>query len=101
MIQPLQWKEYYKAVIFLCKILLLFPLFSQRSDGDLSSTIGSSSFGGTGGRVSILLFFEVQAHTGDESNCIIVFDVFDTEFLVWFFFVDIWKVDLLPQSTLP
>lgn len=82
MIQPLQGKKYYEAVIFLCKILLLFPLFSQRSDGDLSSTIGSSSSGGTGGRVSILLFFEVQAHTGDESNCIIVFDVFDTEFLV-------------------
>lgn len=101
MIQPLEWKKYYKAVTFLCKNLLLFSLFSQRSDGDLSSTIGSSSFGGTGGRESILLFFEVQAHTGDESNCIIVFDVFDTEFLVWFFFVDIWKVDLLPQSTLP
>lgn len=60
----------------------VFPVLSQRRDGDLSSTIGSSSFGGTGGRVSILLFFEVQAHIGDESNCIIVFDVFDTEFLV-------------------
>lgn len=79
----------------------IFPVLSQRSDGDLSSTIGSSSFGGTGGRVSILLFFEVQAHIGDESNCIIVFDVFDTEFLVWFFFVDVQKVDLVPQSTLP
>lgn len=60
----------------------VFLVLSQRSDEDLSSTIDSSSFGGTGGRVSILLFFEVQAHTGDESNCIIVFDVFDTEFLV-------------------
>lgn len=76
------------------------PVLSQRSDGDLSSTIGTSSFGGTGRRVSILLFFEVQAHIGDESNCIIVFDVFDTEFLVWFFFVDVQKVDLFPQSTL-
>lgn len=60
----------------------IFLVLSQRSDEDLSSTIDSPSFGGTGGRVSILLFFEVQAHTGDESNCIIVFDVFDTEFLV-------------------
>lgn len=89
-----------KLLFFFAKFYLYVPVLSQRSDGDLSSTIGSSSFGGTGRRLSILLFFEVQAHIGDESKCIIVFDVFDTEFLVWFFFVGVQKVDLLPQSTL-
>lgn len=76
-------KEIVQSCFFSVKnFTFTFPVFSQRSDGDLSSTIGSSSFGGTSGRVSILLCFEVQAHIGDESNCIIVFDVFDTEFLV-------------------
>lgn len=88
----------YHFPLFWVYLYLFGVLSKKRQTYCRSSAVSLASFRGSGGRASILLFFEVLACAGDESSCNIVFDVFDTEFLIWFFSRHS-EIDLLLQST--